>query len=116
MALQESNKQRMSDLNQIQTAIDRHFNQKGDRIVFWNDHDQEFPNTLPFIFLGEWDEKNLPANSRFTLRPKNLIMTAIDKAFGVGESTGQDKSMLICKLFRVQPYIPERTQPPEKME
>jgi len=41
----------MSDLNQIQTAIDRHFNQKGDRIVFWNDHDQEFSNTLPFIFL-----------------------------------------------------------------
>ena len=67
-----------------QAAIDRHFNQKGDRIV--------------------------------TLRPKNLIITAIDKAFGVGESTSQDKSMLTCKLFRVQPYIPERTQPPEKME
>jgi uncharacterized protein (TIGR02687 family) len=41
----------MSDLNQIHTALDRLFNEDGQRIVFWNDPDQEFQNTLPFVLL-----------------------------------------------------------------
>ena len=41
----------MSDLNQINTALERLFNEEGQRIVFWNDPDQEFQNTLPFLML-----------------------------------------------------------------
>src|ERR1035438_4040066 len=41
----------MSDLNQIHTALERLFNEEGRRIVFWNDPDKEFQNTLPFIML-----------------------------------------------------------------
>src|SRR5450631_1344682 len=41
----------MSDLNQIHTALERLFNEEGQRIVFWNDPDQEFQNTLPFLML-----------------------------------------------------------------
>lgn len=41
----------MSDLNQIHTALERLFNEDGQRIVFWNDPDHEFQNTLPFIML-----------------------------------------------------------------
>jgi uncharacterized protein (TIGR02687 family) len=41
----------MSDLNQIHTALERLFNEEGQRIVFWNDPDQEFQNTLPFVML-----------------------------------------------------------------
>lgn len=41
----------MNDLNQIHTALDRLFNEEGQRIVFWNDPDQEFQNTLPFVVL-----------------------------------------------------------------
>ena len=41
----------MSDLNQIHSALDRLFNEEGQRIVFWNDPDQEFQNTLPFLAL-----------------------------------------------------------------
>ncbi|WLD11910.1 BREX-1 system phosphatase PglZ type A [Planctellipticum variicoloris] len=41
----------MSDLNQIHTALDRLFNQDGQRIVFWNDPDREFLNLLPFLSL-----------------------------------------------------------------
>ena len=41
----------MSDLNQIHTALERLFNEEGQRIVFWNDPDKEFQNTLPFIML-----------------------------------------------------------------
>ena len=41
----------MSDLNQINTALERLFNEEGQRIVFWNDPDQEFQSTLPFIML-----------------------------------------------------------------
>jgi hypothetical protein len=33
----------------------------------------------------------------------HLKLTAIDKAFGVGESTGQGKSMLIRKLLKIKP-------------
>jgi hypothetical protein len=36
----------------------------------------------------------------------HMKLTAIDKAFGVGESTGQGKSMLIRKMFRIQPFDP----------
>ena len=32
----------MSDLNQINTALERLFNEEGHRIVFWNDPDREF--------------------------------------------------------------------------
>ena len=31
----------MSDLNQINIALERLFNEEGHRIVFWNDPDQE---------------------------------------------------------------------------
>ena len=41
----------MSDLNQIHTALERLFNEEGQRIVFWNDPEQEFQNTLPFVLL-----------------------------------------------------------------
>ncbi|HUY36842.1 MAG TPA: BREX-1 system phosphatase PglZ type A [Pirellulales bacterium] len=41
----------MSDLNQIQTALERLFNDEGQRIVFWNDPEREFQSTLPFILL-----------------------------------------------------------------
>ena len=41
----------MSDLNQIHTALDRIFNEEGERLVFWNDPDREFQNTLPFVML-----------------------------------------------------------------
>jgi uncharacterized protein (TIGR02687 family) len=41
----------MSDVNQIHTALNRLFNEEGERIVFWNDPDEEFQNTLPSINL-----------------------------------------------------------------
>ena len=41
----------MSDLNQINVALERLFNEEGQRIVFWHDPDREFPHTLPFILL-----------------------------------------------------------------
>src|SRR5262249_62032423 len=40
----------MSDLNQIHAALQRLFNE-GHRIVFWNDPDREFQNTLLFLVL-----------------------------------------------------------------
>lgn len=36
-----------------------------------------------------------------------MKLTAVDKAFGVAESTGQGKSMLIRKLLRISPMAPE---------
>jgi hypothetical protein len=36
----------------------------------------------------------------------HMKMTVIDKAFGVGESTGQGKSMLIRKMFKITPMDP----------
>lgn len=36
-----------------------------------------------------------------------MKLTAIDKAFGVGESTGQGKSMLIRKMFKIRTMAPE---------
>ena len=33
----------------------------------------------------------------------HMKLTAIDKAFGVGESTGQGKSLLIRKMFKISP-------------
>jgi hypothetical protein len=36
---------------QINDALDRLFHEEGERIVFWNDPDQEFLNTLPFLML-----------------------------------------------------------------
>ena len=36
----------------------------------------------------------------------HLKLTAIDKAFGVGESTGQGKSMLIRKMLKIGPMDP----------
>ena len=41
----------MSDLNQIHTALERLFNEEGQRIVFWNDPDQEFFMTVPLLEL-----------------------------------------------------------------
>lgn len=43
----------MSDLNQIHAALERLFNEEGQRIVFWNDPDREFLNTLPFLMLDD---------------------------------------------------------------
>lgn len=37
----------------------------------------------------------------------HMKLTAIDKAFGVGESTGQGKSMLIRKALKIRPMDPE---------
>lgn len=39
----------------------------------------------------------------------NMKLTAIDKIFGVGESTGQGKSMLIRKMFKIRSMDPEWT-------
>ncbi len=36
----------------------------------------------------------------------HMKLTAIDKAFGVGESTGQGKSMLIRKILKIRPMDP----------
>ena len=36
----------------------------------------------------------------------HMKLTAIDKAFGVGESTGQGKSMSIRKMFKIRPMDP----------
>lgn len=36
----------------------------------------------------------------------HMKMTAIDKVFGVGESTGQGKLMLIRKMFKIRPMDP----------
>ena len=36
----------------------------------------------------------------------HMKLTAIDKAFGVGESTGQGKSMLIRKTLKIRPIDP----------
>ena len=41
----------MSDLNQIHTALNRLFNEEGQRIVFWNDPDQEFFTAVPLLEL-----------------------------------------------------------------
>ena len=41
----------MSDLNQIHTALNRLFHEEGQRIVFWNDPDQEFFMTVPLLEL-----------------------------------------------------------------
>lgn len=41
----------MSDQHQIHAALTRLFNEEGQRLVFWNDPDQEFQNTLPFLML-----------------------------------------------------------------
>jgi hypothetical protein len=39
-------------------------------------------------------------------RTPHMKLTAIDKAFGVGESTGQGKSMLIRKALKIRPMDP----------
>jgi uncharacterized protein (TIGR02687 family) len=41
----------MSDLNQIQSALERLFKEEGQRIVFWNDPDREFTMILPMLEL-----------------------------------------------------------------
>jgi len=41
----------------------------------------------------------------------HMKLTAIDKAFGISESTGQGKSMLIRKTLRIQPLDPSWTLP-----
>lgn len=41
----------MSDLNQIQTALNRLFNEEGQRIVFWNDPDREFEDSVDSLSL-----------------------------------------------------------------
>ena len=37
----------------------------------------------------------------------HMKLTAIDKVFGLGESTGQGKSMLIRKMLKIRPMDPE---------
>src|SRR5208337_5599427 len=36
----------------------------------------------------------------------HMKLTAIDKAFGVGESTGQGKAMLVRKMLKIGPMDP----------
>src|SRR6516162_1035181 len=43
----------MSDLNQITTALERLFYEEGQRIVFWNDPDQEFQMTFSMLELKD---------------------------------------------------------------
>jgi uncharacterized protein (TIGR02687 family) len=61
----------MNDLNQIQSALERLFNEDGQRIVFWNDPEQEFQNTLPFIMLD--GVKTLRLDKVGTLEAKILL-------------------------------------------
>ena len=61
----------MSDLNQIHTALERLFNEEGDRIVFWNDPDQEFQNTLPYVMVD--GVTNLKLNETGALEAKILL-------------------------------------------
>ncbi len=42
----------MSDLQQIQTALNRLFHEEGQRIVFWNDPNSEFLETIPSIDIN----------------------------------------------------------------
>ena len=35
-----------------------------------------------------------------------MKLTAVDKAFGVGEGTGQGKAMLIRRTFKIRPMDP----------
>ena len=39
------------DTKQIDAALARLFDEEGHRIVFWNDPEREFLNTLPFVYL-----------------------------------------------------------------
>lgn len=41
----------------------------------------------------------------------HMKLTAIDKAFGVGESTGQGKSMQIRRMFKIRQFSPDWTLP-----
>ena len=41
----------------------------------------------------------------------HMKLTAVDKAFGVGESTGQGKSMLIRKMLKIKNFDPAWTLP-----
>lgn len=41
----------MTDIKQINDALDRVFNEDKQRIVFWNDPEREFQNVLPFLLL-----------------------------------------------------------------
>jgi hypothetical protein len=41
----------------------------------------------------------------------HMKLTAIDKAFGVGESTGQGKSMLIRRMLKIRTFDPDWTLP-----
>ncbi len=43
----------MSDINQIHTALNRLFHKEGQRIVFWNDPDQEFNTMLSLLELDD---------------------------------------------------------------
>jgi uncharacterized protein (TIGR02687 family) len=43
----------MSDLPQINKALERLFHEEGHRIVFWNDPDQGFPGALPALVLDD---------------------------------------------------------------
>jgi hypothetical protein len=42
----------MSDLNQICSALERLFNEEGQRIVFWNDPDREFTMIVAILELN----------------------------------------------------------------
>ncbi len=44
-------------------------------------------------------------------RTHHMKLTAIDKAFGVGESTGQGKSKSIRTMFKIRPFDPQWTLP-----
>src|ERR1019366_6164247 len=41
----------MTDIKQINDALDRAFNEEKQRIVFWNDPEREFRNVLPYLLL-----------------------------------------------------------------
>ena len=41
----------MTDIKQINDALDRAFNEEKQRIIFWNDPDCEFKNVLPYLLL-----------------------------------------------------------------
>jgi Domain of unknown function (DUF6398) len=51
---------------------------------------------------------NFPDDSR---QKPHMKLTTIDKAFGVGESTGQGKSMLIRKMLKIKPMEPAWSLP-----
>jgi hypothetical protein len=52
----------VTDIKQINDALDRVFNDEKQRIVFWNDPECEFKNVLPYLLLNNVNLLRLDEN------------------------------------------------------